>query len=84
MIHGKVAGVGFRFWLRNVADSLSLSGSCRQLPDGSCEAVVQGEKSLVRQFIVACKRGPSGASVDHIEVELMPLAPDISGFHVER
>ena len=59
VIPGKVQGVGFRLWLRNVASSLSLVGSCRQLPDGACEAIVQGEKTLLKQFIVACKRGPA-------------------------
>jgi acylphosphatase len=67
-----------------VANTLALSGSCRQLPDGSCEAIVQGNRSLVKQFVVACKRGPSEASVDHIVTELLPIDPRIGGFHVER
>ena len=84
VIYGKVAGVGFRLWLRNVADTLALAGSCRQLEDGTCEAIIQGERSLVKQFIVACKRGPSEASVDHIETEPLPVDPRIGGFYVER
>ena len=56
VIHGKVQGVGFRLWLRNVASSLSLVGSCRQLPDGACEAIVQGEKTLLKQFVAAAPR----------------------------
>ena len=43
-IRGTVQGVGFRLWLRNVANSLNLAGSCRQLPEGPCEAVIQGEQ----------------------------------------
>ena len=84
VIFGTVQGVGFRLWLRNVANTLSLAGSCRQLEDGTCEAIVQGEKNLVKQFVVACKRGPSEASVDHIETEAMPVDPRLGGFHVER
>lgn len=84
IIHGKVAGVGFRLWLRNVANSLNLVGSCRQLPDGTCEAIIQGEKTLVKQFVVACKRGPSEATVDRIEMESMSVDPRIGGFYVER
>ncbi len=84
VIHGKVEGVGFRLWLRNVANSLSLAGSCRQLPDGACEVIVQGEKSLVKQFVVACKRGPTEASVDRIETEPLTVDPRLGGFHVER
>jgi len=84
VIHGKVQGVGFRLWLRNVANSLNLAGSCRQLPDGNCEAIVQGERSLVKQFIVACKRGPAEATVERIEVSPQPVDPKLGGFHVER
>ena len=84
IIHGRVEGVGFRLWLRNVASTLNLAGSCKQLPDGTCEAIIQGEKQLVKQFVVACKRGPSEASVDHIETETMPVDPRLGGFYVER
>lgn len=84
VIHGKVQGVGFRLWLRNVANSLNLSGSCRQLPDGSCEAIVQGERSLVKQFVVACKRGPAEATVERIELSALPVESRLSGFSVER
>ncbi|MCC6958832.1 MAG: acylphosphatase [Dehalococcoidia bacterium] len=84
LIYGKVQGVGFRLWIRNVANTLSLVGSCRQLPDGSCEAIVQGERNLVKQFIVACKRGPSEATVERVEVSVMPVDTALGRFDVER
>jgi len=84
VIQGKVDGMGFLLWLRNVANSLSLVGSCRLLEDGACEAIVQGERSLVKQFVVACKRGPKEATVDSIESSLLPVDPRIGGFYVER
>lgn len=84
VIYGKVQGVGFRLWLRNVADSLSLYGSCRQLDNGSCEAIVQGERRFIKQFIVACKRGPSEAVVERIESSVLRVDPQLGGFQVER
>ena len=84
VIHGKVQGVGFRLWLRNVASSLNLAGTCRQLPDGSCEAIVQGERTLVKQFVVACKRGPAEATVERIEQSTLPVDTEATGFSVER
>lgn len=84
LIYGKVQGVGFRLWIRNVANTLSLVGTCRQLPDGTCEAIVQGEKNLLKQFVVACKRGPSEAFVERVEVSSMPVDPTIGRFEVER
>lgn len=84
VIHGKVQGVGFRLWIRNVANTLALVGTCRQLPDGSCEAIVQGEKNLLKQFVVACKRGPSEAFVERVEVSTMPVDLTIGRFDVEK
>lgn len=84
VIHGQVHGIGFRLWLRNVANTLSLEGSCRILEDGTCEVIVQGNKTLVKQFIVACKRGPDGATVADIETSTMPVDPTLERFTVER
>jgi acylphosphatase len=84
LIRGNVQGIGFRLWLRNVANSLALVGSCRQLPDGSCEAIVQGEKSLLKQFKVACKRGPAAGTVEELSITSLPYDPTIGSFVVER
>ncbi|MEO8540579.1 MAG: acylphosphatase [bacterium] len=84
VIHGNVQGIGFRLWLRNVANTLDLVGTCKLLEDGSCEAIVQGERTLVKQFVVACKRGPSGAQVDGVETSTLRPDPSIGTFQVER
>jgi acylphosphatase len=67
-----------------VATSLSLVGSCRNLPDGGCEAIVQGNRQLVRQFVIACKRGPSEAVVESLEQAVLPLDAKLGVFSVER
>lgn len=84
VIRGQVQGVGFRLWLRNVAQSLSLVGNCRLRDDGAVEAEVQGDRQLVKQFVIACKRGPSEATVDGIDVSTLPIDPRVGFFHVER
>ncbi len=84
VIRGKVQGVGFRLWLRNVAQSLSLVGSCRLLEDGTVEAEVQGDRQLVKQFVIACKRGPAEAEIDGIEVSVLAVDARLGFFHVER
>jgi acylphosphatase len=84
LIRGKVDGVGFRLWLRNVAQSLNLVGACRLLEGGVVEAEVQGDRQLVKQFVIACKRGPSEASIDGIEVTSLPVDSRLGTFLVER
>lgn len=84
VIRGKVQGVGFRLWLRNVAQSLNLVGSCRLLENGTVETEVQGDRQLVKQFVIACKRGPAEAEIEGIDVTTLPVDPRIGVFHVER
>lgn len=84
VIHGQVQQIGFRLWLRNVANSLALVGSCRLLDDDTCEVIVQGEKTLVKQFVVACKRGPAEATVERIDSEILPVDPSIGSFAVDK
>jgi acylphosphatase len=84
IVRGQVQGVGFRLWVRSVATSLNLVGSCRNLPDGSCEAIVQGNRQLVKQFVIACKRGPVEAVVESIEQQVLPVDSKLGFFSVER
>lgn len=84
IVRGQVQGIGIRLWLRNVANTLNLFGSCRLLPDNTLEVHVQGERSLVKQFVVACKRGPSGAQIDGIELTDLPIDRHLGAFTVER
>ena len=84
LISGKVHGVAFLLWVRNVANSLELSGSVRPLDDGRCEIAIQGDRRLVKQFVVACKRGPTEATIDRIEQFIEPVNPRETTFVVYR
>jgi acylphosphatase len=68
-IRGWVQGVGFRFEARARAESLGVSGWIRNAPDGTVEAVFEGEEERVRSMVDWCRRGPSSARVDDVEAE---------------
>ena len=68
-IRGRVQGVGFRYEARTRATSLGLAGWIRNAPDGSVEAVLEGEDDRVSDMVEWLGRGPSGARVDDIAVE---------------
>lgn len=67
VVRGRVQGVFFRAEARARADSLGLAGWIRNLPDGSVEALFEGEPELVESMVAWCRRGPSGADVDEVE-----------------
>jgi len=44
-VKGYVQGVGFRWFVNDIAESLLLAGWVRNISGGSVEAVFEGEKS---------------------------------------
>ena len=68
LISGRVQGVGYRDSMRIEAQKAGCTGWVRNRPDGSVEAVVEGEPGAVAGVIAWAKRGPPGARVDGVEV----------------
>ncbi len=77
-IHGRVQGVGFRESMRREAVRLKLAGWVRNLPDGSVEAVVQGDPESVEAVIVWSRTGPLLARVDRVDIA--PAEGRFTGF----
>ena len=81
-IEGRVQGVFYRAFTRDVAYKLGLNGWVRNLYDGRVEAVFEGEKNLIEQAIKQCSTGPRGASVTDIEIKWETFIGDLKGFTV--
>jgi acylphosphatase len=74
-VTGRVQGVGFRWFVADAAGRERIDGYVRNLPDGSVEAVAEGEPDAVARFEAALWRGPSRARVDDVRIsESEPLA----------
>ncbi|MEJ2340646.1 MAG: acylphosphatase [Gemmatimonadales bacterium] len=67
LIRGRVQGVGFRWWTRELAGELSLRGTVRNLPDGSVEIHVAGPIARVQAFDERIRTGPRQARVVSVE-----------------
>ncbi|MDT3737799.1 MAG: acylphosphatase [Denitratisoma sp.] len=70
VIHGRVQGVGFRASLAWQAQKEGVTGWVRNRRDGTVEALVAGSDEAVAAMIAWSRRGPPGARVDRVEVEL--------------
>lgn len=70
-IHGRVQGVGFRWWTQRQASALNLRGSVRNCPDGTVEIAIAGSPDDVRAMLERLQQGPSAANVVQLE-ELTP------------
>jgi acylphosphatase len=80
-VYGLVQGVGFRFAVQRAAESRGVAGWVRNRPDGTVEAVFEGEREDVEALVDFCWRGPRGAVVERVDV-VSGSAEGVSGFRV--
>ena len=66
---GLVQGVGFRYFARREAERIGVGGFARNLPDGSVEAVAEGRRAALGEFVGRMKIGPPSALVERVEVD---------------
>ena len=63
IIEGRVQGVFFRYHTEEMALRLGLKGWVKNRPEGSVEALFEGDRDKVHQIIEWCHRGPAQARV---------------------
>jgi acylphosphatase len=63
VVHGRVQGVGFRWFVREAARQAGLAGWVRNNPDGSVELVAAGDAEALESLRRAVEAGPPGATV---------------------
>ena len=68
IIQGRVQGVFFRAYTKEEAEARALVGWVRNLPDGSVEALVQGEPEKVDQMITWFHKGSPMANVTDVQI----------------
>ena len=84
VVRGRVQGVFFRASAQQEGLQLGLTGEVRNLPDGCVEAIVEGERAAVEDFVAWCRRGPPSAEVDDVQVKLRPPRDEFRTFTVAR
>jgi len=70
VVTGMVQGVGYRYGMMVEAMHLDISGWVRNRLDGSVEALIAGSPESVAAIIAWARRGPPGAQVTHLAVEI--------------
>ncbi len=75
IISGKVQGVFFRAYTQETAIQLNLRGWVKNNPEGTVEALFEGDQKQVEKMLEWCKLGPSSAIVEQINTleEIKPI-----------
>ncbi|MEP6621713.1 MAG: acylphosphatase [bacterium] len=77
-VHGRVQGVGFRWFVREEARRLGLSGWVTNLASGEVEVAAGGESASLARLRRALEVGPGGAEVHAVvdmETDAKPALP---------
>ncbi len=83
IVRGRVQGVNFRWYTRERAVELGLTGWVRNLWDGrSVELVAQGRTESLQELVRFLHRGPPSARVDEVEVDWQQASGEFDRFEV--
>jgi acylphosphatase len=80
---GRVQGVGFRYWLKRLADESGINGIVKNLSDGRVYAEIESEEPVLLEFIEKCRQGPPLAHVSNIAV-MESAVKNYSDFSITR
>ena len=67
--HGRVQGVGFRFFVRMAASRLGVKGWVRNCADGTVETHGEGDRDTLDAFIEMVRRGPTFGNVTDLDID---------------
>ncbi len=83
IVHGRVQGVGFRYYVQHVGNRLGLQGDVRNSPDNTVEIVVEGDARTIADFIRKVEQGPSLSRVERVDVLDIPVKGIYGSFLIE-
>lgn len=73
IVHGRVQGVCFRATAQHHAEALKVHGSAKNLPDGTVELYLYGDRSRLDKLLEYLRKDSGMASISHIDsFEVVP------------
>jgi acylphosphatase len=66
-VHGRVQGIGFRYFVRREAEALGLDGYVRNEFDGTVTGAAGGDPAAIAQFRDVLEQGSSGAWIQRLD-----------------
>ena len=83
IVHGRVQGVGFRYFVQETGSRLGLTGDVRNRHDGTVMIRVEGDELLIEEFLNEVRRGPRMARVERVQTEEVPPSGKYKAFQIE-
>jgi acylphosphatase len=84
VVEGRVQGVGFRSFVLDKADELSLTGWVRNTRQGYVEVLAEGPHFALEELLAALKKGPNTAYVTKVRHSWSEATGEYRFFGVEH
>lgn len=81
-IYGRVQGVFFRAAAKEQADTLGITGTAHNNPDGSVHIEAEGNRKQLHIFLDWCRTGPPLARVDRVTSSFSDAETEYQGFTI--
>jgi len=82
---GRVQGVGFRYTTKDLAKGFEVCGTVKNLPDGTVELEVMGDREEVDAFLKEiAEESPLAHNIKGMQVTTIPPLVGVKGFTIER
>ncbi|MDD4226195.1 MAG: acylphosphatase [Mariniphaga sp.] len=82
-VEGRVQGVCFRYFVREKAIELGITGWVKNTSDGSVQIMAQGKSNQLELFFELLARGPVLARVKQVIKMQMPSLDQFNGFIIK-
>jgi acylphosphatase len=79
-VHGRVQGVGFRWWTRSRALELGLTGFAANKSDGRVQVVAQGSRDACERLLDLLQGDTTPGSVTTVVADWSDAGEPITGF----
>jgi acylphosphatase len=82
IVSGHVQGVGFRYWVRQEAHSLGVTGSATNLPDGRVEVIADGPREVCEALLADLRSAGTPGHIEEVAVTWSEPDEKSSAFRV--
>jgi len=82
IVEGHVQGVGFRYFVLEVAQQLQLTGWVRNLVNGNVELIAEGNRAELDKLYAAIRSGSPGSLVTNMVIDWLPAENTFTMFSI--
>ena len=83
-VHGRVQGVGFRYFVMECAQRIGINGWTRNRFNGDVEVVAEGTSPQLENLVKDLKRGSRSSNVIRVNTDFLPATGEFTHFTIRR